>query len=145
MERVIYRAPRMLMIDGHYVADNASIIEGVTLGFQSSVWYGAVLRGDDAEIRIGEETNIQDNCVLHPDPGEPLVSSPSTMNPAGAGGAGDAVARDSDVGGGGDVADMVRRGVIDLETMEMVNPLAEPAPAQAEYDNVHPFRNGREW
>jgi len=42
-----------------------SIIGDVILGAQSSVFYGAVLRGDIAEIRVGEGTNIQDNAVVH--------------------------------------------------------------------------------
>jgi len=48
-----------------FVAANASIQGAVVLGEQSSVFYGAVLRGDIAEIRIGEGTNIQDNAVVH--------------------------------------------------------------------------------
>ncbi len=43
------------------------------LGEESSVWYGAVLRGDTEPIRIGARTNIQDGCVLHADPGYPAV------------------------------------------------------------------------
>jgi len=45
----------------------------VYLGEESSVWYGAVLRGDTEPIRIGARTNIQDGCVLHADPGYPAV------------------------------------------------------------------------
>ncbi len=48
-----------------YVAPTASIIGDVTIGRASSVWYSAVIRGDIAPIRIGEESNIQDACVLH--------------------------------------------------------------------------------
>jgi len=48
-----------------FVASNATIIGDVILGAQSSVFYGAVLRGDIAEIRVGEGTNIQDNAVVH--------------------------------------------------------------------------------
>ena len=43
------------------------------LGEESSVWYGAVLRGDTEPIRVGARTNIQDGCVLHADPGYPAV------------------------------------------------------------------------
>lgn len=49
----------------HFIAPNATIIGDVTLGKNASVWYGAVLRGDICPIRIGENSNIQDNCVLH--------------------------------------------------------------------------------
>src|SRR5580658_537337 len=48
-----------------FVAPNATVLGDVVLGLQSSVWYGAVLRGDINEIRVGEGTNIQDNAVVH--------------------------------------------------------------------------------
>lgn len=41
------------------------VVGDVTLGRDVSIWYGAVLRGDSGEIRIGEGTNVQDLCVLH--------------------------------------------------------------------------------
>jgi carbonic anhydrase/acetyltransferase-like protein (isoleucine patch superfamily) len=56
-----------------WVAPGARIIGDVHLGEESSVWYGAVLRGDTEPIRIGARTNIQDGCVLHADPGYPAV------------------------------------------------------------------------
>lgn len=48
-----------------FIAPNATVVGDVQLGKNSSVWYGAVLRGDLGAICIGENTNIQDNCVLH--------------------------------------------------------------------------------
>lgn len=51
-----------------YIAPEAVIIGAVTIGAQSSVWPGAVLRGDDGRIIIGARTSIQDNCVLHTTP-----------------------------------------------------------------------------
>jgi carbonic anhydrase/acetyltransferase-like protein (isoleucine patch superfamily) len=48
-----------------FVAPNATVIGDVTIGDFSSVWFNAVLRGDDHYIRIGEHTNVQDSCVLH--------------------------------------------------------------------------------
>jgi carbonic anhydrase/acetyltransferase-like protein (isoleucine patch superfamily) len=48
-----------------FVAANATVIGDVVLGPQSSVFYGAVLRGDINAIRVGEGTNIQDNAVVH--------------------------------------------------------------------------------
>jgi gamma-carbonic anhydrase len=48
-----------------WVAPNATVVGDVTLGAQSSVFYGAVLRGDIARIVVGEGTNIQDNCIVH--------------------------------------------------------------------------------
>ena len=56
-----------------FVAPGAFLIGAVSLGGQSSVWYGAVLRGDTEPVSIGERTNIQDGCVLHADPGYPAV------------------------------------------------------------------------
>ena len=52
-----------------FVADNATVLGDVTLGKGSSVWYGAVLRGDDGPLVLGENCNVQDNSVLHCDPG----------------------------------------------------------------------------
>lgn len=48
-----------------YVAPTATVIGDVEIGARSSIWFGAVLRGDVFHIRIGEETSIQDNAVLH--------------------------------------------------------------------------------
>jgi carbonic anhydrase/acetyltransferase-like protein (isoleucine patch superfamily) len=55
-----------------YVHESAVIIGSVTLGPRASVWPGAVLRGDNEPIFIGAESNVQDGCVLHTDPGLPL-------------------------------------------------------------------------
>ena len=56
-----------------WVAPGAYVIGDVHLGEHSSVWYGAVLRGDTEPIRIGASTNVQDGCVLHADPGYPAI------------------------------------------------------------------------
>ena len=56
-----------------YVHPDAVVIGAVTIGSQSSVWPGAVLRGDDGEIRIGNGSSIQDNSVLHTTPHVPTV------------------------------------------------------------------------
>ncbi len=56
-----------------WVAPGAYVIGDVHLGEKSSVWYGAVLRGDTEPISIGARTNVQDGCVLHADPGYPAV------------------------------------------------------------------------
>lgn len=50
-----------------FVADSADIIGDVEIGAFSSVWFGAVLRGDENRIKIGERTSIQDNAVIHVD------------------------------------------------------------------------------
>ena len=56
-----------------FVAENATIIGDVTLGERVSVLFGAVIRGDNDPITIGDDSNVQDNCVLHSDPGLPLT------------------------------------------------------------------------
>jgi carbonic anhydrase/acetyltransferase-like protein (isoleucine patch superfamily) len=56
-----------------YIDPSAQVIGDVVLGDRSSVWPCAVLRGDTAPIRIGDETSIQDNSVLHADIGFPLT------------------------------------------------------------------------
>lgn len=56
-----------------YVAPTAVVVGDVTLGAESSVWFGAVLRGDSEAIRIGRRTNIQDGAILHADPGFPCI------------------------------------------------------------------------
>jgi carbonic anhydrase/acetyltransferase-like protein (isoleucine patch superfamily) len=56
-----------------FVHPDAVIIGSVTIGALSSIWPGAVLRGDGGEIRIGERTSVQDNAVLHTTPEWPTV------------------------------------------------------------------------
>lgn len=48
-----------------FIAPNATVVGDVSLADGVSIWYGAVLRGDSGPIRIGEGSNVQDNCVLH--------------------------------------------------------------------------------
>lgn len=54
-------------------AENITIIGDVTMEKNSSLWYGAVVRGDAAPIVIGANTNIQDGCIIHADPGIPAT------------------------------------------------------------------------
>jgi carbonic anhydrase/acetyltransferase-like protein (isoleucine patch superfamily) len=56
-----------------WVADNAVLIGRVVLGPGASVWYGAVLRGDNEPIVIGANSNVQEGTVMHTDPGCPLT------------------------------------------------------------------------
>ena len=56
-----------------WVAPDAQVIGRVTLGCAASVWWGAVLRGDSDDIRVGAGSNVQDLCVLHLDTGYPLT------------------------------------------------------------------------
>ncbi len=56
-----------------YVAPGASIIGKAVLAENSSVWFGATLRGDNEIIHVGVNSNVQDGTVMHTDPGFPLV------------------------------------------------------------------------
>ncbi len=56
-----------------FVAPDAAVIGDVELGEDSSVWFGAVLRGDNEPIRIGARSNIQDGSVIHTDPSFPTT------------------------------------------------------------------------
>lgn len=49
----------------YYLAPNATVVGNVQLAENVSIWYGAVLRGDNCTIAVGEGTNIQDNAVIH--------------------------------------------------------------------------------
>lgn len=51
--------------EGVFLADNAVLVGDVEVGARASIWFGAVLRGDVFHIRIGAETSIQDNTVIH--------------------------------------------------------------------------------
>jgi carbonic anhydrase/acetyltransferase-like protein (isoleucine patch superfamily) len=56
-----------------FVHPDAVLIGAVSVGPEASVWPGAVLRGDDGEIRVGAQSSVQDNCVLHTTPMWPTV------------------------------------------------------------------------
>ena len=63
-----------LPADGNcFVADSAQVIGKIRLKAAASVWFGAVLRGDNEWIEIGEGSNVQDNCTCHTDKGFPLT------------------------------------------------------------------------
>jgi carbonic anhydrase/acetyltransferase-like protein (isoleucine patch superfamily) len=72
---------RIITFGGHtpriapdaFIADSAVLIGDVEIGPGASIWFGAVLRGDCGPIRVGANSNIQDGCVLHTDPGFDLV------------------------------------------------------------------------
>ena len=57
----------------YWVAETAVLIGRIRLKRQSSVWFGAVLRGDNEWIELGERSQIQDNCTLHTDMGYPMT------------------------------------------------------------------------
>ncbi len=58
---------------GAVVFPGARIVGDVTLASGASVWYNAVLRGDEAPITVGRDSNIQDGCILHVDHGRPTI------------------------------------------------------------------------
>lgn len=58
--------------EGCFVAENATIVGDVTIEKGASVWYGAVIRADEEPIVIGENSNVQDNAVLHCSVGYPM-------------------------------------------------------------------------
>jgi carbonic anhydrase/acetyltransferase-like protein (isoleucine patch superfamily) len=63
-----------------WVAINAIVTGDVVFGEEVNVWYGASVRGDEAKIRIGPRTNLQDGVVVHCDPGQPMsVGSDCTV------------------------------------------------------------------
>lgn len=61
------------LADDVWVAESATVVGNVIMASGSSAWFGTVIRGDNDPIKIGARSNIQDNSVLHSDPGSPLV------------------------------------------------------------------------
>ncbi len=73
-EIVVGREADLSLIDASaFVAQNATVLGEVRIGADASIWFGAVMRGDAERIEIGPHTNVQDQCVLHGDPGLPCV------------------------------------------------------------------------
>ncbi len=56
-----------------FIALTATVIGNVEIKDGASIWYGTVLRGDRAAITVGKNSNIQDNCTVHSDPGKPAI------------------------------------------------------------------------
>jgi len=67
------KTPELPLEGEYWIAPNAQVIGHVILKKNASIWFGAVLRGDNDPITIGENSNVQDNSVLHTDYGSPLV------------------------------------------------------------------------
>ena len=61
------------MMKNNFVAEGAKILGDVTLGNNVSIWYNAVLRGDVCKIIVGDDSNVQDCCVVHGKVGQPGV------------------------------------------------------------------------
>src|SRR3569832_1840736 len=66
------KKPHLPPVGEYWIAPNAIVVGDVILQKNASVWFGAVVRGDNAPITIGENTNVQDGSVLHSDVGLPL-------------------------------------------------------------------------
>jgi carbonic anhydrase/acetyltransferase-like protein (isoleucine patch superfamily) len=62
---------RMVEVGRAFVASSASVLGDVRLGADVNVWFGAVVRGDDAPLSVGDRTNLQDRVVMHADTGVP--------------------------------------------------------------------------
>lgn len=68
-----YEERRLEALGSYFVAPSADVIGSVRLGHESSVWFNAVLRGDNDWILIGDASNIQDGSIIHTDPGVPVI------------------------------------------------------------------------
>lgn len=67
------KKPQLPPAGEYWIAPSATVLGDVILNPGASIWFGAVLRGDNDPITIGEDSNIQDGSVLHTDVGEPLT------------------------------------------------------------------------
>jgi carbonic anhydrase/acetyltransferase-like protein (isoleucine patch superfamily) len=70
---IIEHFSRPYIAESAFVAETACIVGNVRLEEESSVWYGAVLRGDEAAITIGKKANVQDGVIIHSDRGEDVA------------------------------------------------------------------------
>ena len=71
--------PELPEVGRYWVADNATVIGKVRFKLDTSVWFNAVLRGDNEWIELGERSQIQDNATLHTDPGFPMTIGPDCV------------------------------------------------------------------
>jgi carbonic anhydrase/acetyltransferase-like protein (isoleucine patch superfamily) len=72
-------APELPPQGAYWIAETAAVIGRVRLRIHACVWFGAVLRGDDDAIELGERSQILDNCVLHTDFGRPVLIGPDCI------------------------------------------------------------------
>lgn len=63
--------------DTAYITDTAKLIGKVQIDARASIWFDVTIRGDNELIHIGENSNVQESCVLHTDPGYPLTVGPN--------------------------------------------------------------------
>ncbi|MFP4030677.1 MAG: gamma carbonic anhydrase family protein [Desulfococcaceae bacterium] len=68
-----YKGKRPEIGKNVFIAPGAVLIGDVQVGDNASVWYNTVVRADSAPIRIGRNSNVQDNCTLHVDEGKPCI------------------------------------------------------------------------
>ena len=64
---------RVLCLGEYWIAPNATVIGSVILENNASIWFGCIVRGDDDIITIGENSQLQDGCVVHVDPDLPVT------------------------------------------------------------------------
>ena len=67
------KTPTLPAEDNYWIAPGAHVMGQVVLGDNVGIWFGSVLRGDNDVIAIGDETNIQENTIIHADPGCPVT------------------------------------------------------------------------
>jgi carbonic anhydrase/acetyltransferase-like protein (isoleucine patch superfamily) len=65
------KSPKFPNEGDYWIAPGAHVLGQVELGKNVGIWFGSVLRGDNDLIKIGDETNIQENTIIHVDPGCP--------------------------------------------------------------------------
>jgi carbonic anhydrase/acetyltransferase-like protein (isoleucine patch superfamily) len=65
--------PRFEDKDSNWIAPDATLIGNIAVGRRVGFWFGVVVRGDNEQITIGEDTNVQEHTVMHTDPGYPLT------------------------------------------------------------------------
>ncbi len=64
---------RVKTLGDYFIAPNAAVIGSVILGNNVSVWFNSVIRGDNDTITIGDNSQVQDGCIIHSDPGYPVT------------------------------------------------------------------------
>jgi carbonic anhydrase/acetyltransferase-like protein (isoleucine patch superfamily) len=67
------KSPQFDERDSNWIAPDAAVIGDVRVGRDVGIWFGAVIRGDNEPIAIGEDSNVQEHTVMHTDPGFPLT------------------------------------------------------------------------
>jgi carbonic anhydrase/acetyltransferase-like protein (isoleucine patch superfamily) len=71
--KYVFEDRRVICRGDHFIAHNATVIGSVVLEPNVSIWFNCVVRGDDDTITIGENSQLQDGCVVHVDPGVPVT------------------------------------------------------------------------